>query len=58
MNIISKYPIQSGELEFNFINFNDGGSYLGVTKNKLPNGLGLFIYSDGKFDTGQYKVIF
>lgn len=32
--------------------------YIGVVENEIPNGLGLYHYSDSKLDMGFYKVIF
>lgn len=34
----------------------DGGRYEGSWKNNMPNGLGVTVYSDQKFDIGEYKV--
>ncbi len=39
------------------ITYNDGGRYLGVAKNNIPNGLGILHYSDRKTDVGFYKVL-
>lgn len=38
------------------VDFPDGGQYIGVVSSSgTPTGLGIFRYSDGKFDVGSYK---
>lgn len=37
------------------IMFNDGGQYLGLVKNNMPTSLGIFRYTDGKYDVGLYN---
>lgn len=34
----------------------DGSRYEGSWKHNKPNGLGVTVYSDQKFDIGEYKV--
>lgn len=45
--------LDGGNLEV--INFEDGGQYIGLIKNNMPTSLGIFRYSDGKYDIGHYK---
>ncbi|KAL4459975.1 hypothetical protein ABPG74_003501 [Tetrahymena malaccensis] len=56
-NGISSTKLQDNQEQITFskINFQDGGFFIGITQNNIPNGLGLFQYSDQKFDCGFYK---
>ena len=35
--------------------FQDGGQFLGVISNDTPSNLGIFRYTDGKYDVGTYS---
>jgi hypothetical protein len=37
------------------VNFSDGGQYLGAIRKGMPSNLGIFKYSDEKYDSGMYK---
>ncbi|EAR90964.2 MORN motif protein (macronuclear) [Tetrahymena thermophila SB210] len=56
-NGVSSNKLQDNQEQiiFSKINFQDGGFFIGITQNNIPNGLGLFQYSDQKFDCGFYK---
>ncbi|KAL4506500.1 hypothetical protein ABPG72_000071 [Tetrahymena utriculariae] len=52
---LNKLQDNQEQITFSKINFQDGGFFIGITQNNIPNGLGLFQYSDQKFDCGFYK---
>lgn len=65
---IMKYPnfgfniiqgdIVDGKFDGNGIQYHkDGSRHEGSWRNSKPNGLGVSVYSDQKFDIGEYKVI-
>lgn len=43
------------KIYFDTIFFEDGGFYQGFLLSKVPSGLGIFVYPDGKFHMGMYK---
>ena len=36
--------------------FDDGGIYMGLTKEKIPHGYGIFKFADDKLHIGLYSV--
>ncbi len=47
----------NGKREGNGIKFErDGSLFEGTWKNNKPNGIGVLLYEDRKFDIGEYRV--